>query len=279
MKFRKVVAVVLCLFIVLSCNSVYADAFDNNPAQNIYVPVLMYHHFQKEVQSNGKSGATITADKFREDMTYLAENDFTPLLPQDLKSIKEGKMDLPEKPVIITLDDGYESAYKIAYPILEETGMKATVFVIVGSVENPRKREIKKLEWEQMKEMYDSGVMDIQSHSYNLHNQELKGKYVRNELNGIQKGLIECKAQYNYRVGGDIEKSIELIEENVGNDVLCFSYPYGVYEEWGEDILEKKGVMFAFGTRYGVGDLKDNLYYIIRFSVGMSTDLGDLLEK
>ncbi|MHC1723158.1 MAG: polysaccharide deacetylase family protein [Aminipila sp.] len=281
MRFRKLFAVIFSLVMVISYSNVcYAGELDNSSRnEHLYIPILMYHHFVKDPQSRELAGAAITEAKFEEDMTYLAENGYTALLPQDLKAIKEGKMKIPEKPIMITFDDGYESAYTIAYPILKKTDMKATVFVIVGSVENPKKNEIKKLNWKQMKEMYESGIFDIQSHSYNLHNQDLKGQYMRFLVNGIQKGLIECRAQYELRVEADITKSIDTIEENVGNKVLCFSYPYGVYEEWGKDILQKNGVLFGFGTTYGSGDLKGNLYYLNRFSVGMETDLSGLLEQ
>lgn len=282
MRCRKVFAVVLCLMITAAFSKVgYAGeaSEDSAPEEHLYVPILMYHHFIKEELPKGNYGASITMAKFDEDMRYLEHNKYTPLLPQDLKAIKEGKMKMPKKPIIITIDDGYESAYTIAYPVLKERGMKATVFAIVGSVENPRKSEIKKLNWKQMREMYESGIFDIQSHSYNLHNQDLNGQYKKFQVNGIQKGLIECRAQYNLRVEQDIVKSIELIEENVGNEVNCFSYPYGVYEEWGKDILERNGVLFGFGTRYGAGDFKGNLYYLNRFSVGMNTDLSGLLEQ
>lgn len=281
MRCRKVFAVILCLVMLVAYSNVcYAEESVNSPKnEHLYIPILMYHHFVEDAQSRELAGATITADKLEADMTYLLENGYTPLLPKDLKAIEEGKMKIPEKPIMITFDDGYESAYTIAYPILKKTDMKATVFAIVGSVENPRKKEIKKLNWVQMKEMYESGVFDIQSHSYNLHNQDLKGKYMQFQVNGIQKGLIECRAQYEMRVEADIVKSIDTIEENVGNEVIGFSYPYGVYEEWGKDILQRNGILFGFGTRYGAGDLKGNLYYLNRFSVGMDTDLSGLLEQ
>lgn len=281
MKIRKYLVVFLCLVVVIVCSNIsYADESVNiSKQEHLYVPILMYHHFASEILPRGLSGATITTDKFKEDMMYLSENGYTSLLPKDLIAIKEGKMEMPEKPIVITMDDGYESAYTIAYPILKKTGMKATVFVIVGSIENPRRHEIEKLDWEQMKEMYESGIFDIQSHSYNLHNNKLNGKYERNNINGIAKGLIECHSQYVLRVETDIVKSIDIIEENVGNEVNCFSYPYGVYEEWGRDILQKNGVLFAVGTRYGAGDLKGNMYYLNRFSVGMGTNLSKLLEQ
>ncbi|QIB68534.1 polysaccharide deacetylase family protein [Aminipila butyrica] len=280
-KFRAVIA--LCCCIVFAVSGVFVSYAADQEGEtkepsHLYIPILMYHHFVKE-PVKGAMGATITEEKFQEDMNYLANNKYTPLLPQDLKAILAGKKTMPKNPIMITFDDGYESVYNIAYPILEKTGMKATVFAIVASVESPKKAEIKKLSWEQMAKMYGSGLVDIQSHSYNLHNQDLKGQYKKFQINGIQRGIIECQAQYELRVEEDIVKSVELIEANIGNEVIAFAYPYGVYDDWGVELLKQNGILFGFGTVYGAGDLKGNLYYLNRFSVGMNTDLSGLLEQ
>lgn len=248
----------------------------NGTVQSKYIPVLMYHHFTTD--PNPASTATITAAKFRLDMAYLAFAGYTPLLPQDLKAIQEGTMIMPEKPIMITIDDGYESAYTIAYPILKETGMKATVYVIVNGVENPTATEIKKLSWTQMKEMYESGYFDIQSHSYNLHNPHLSGQFNEFQVNGIQAEPNETRAKYINRVAPDIWKSIQLIEKNVGTDVISFSYPYGAYDPWGQEILQGYGVIYAVGTVYGLADLEQSWFNMNRFSVGMGTMLWDLIK-
>lgn len=282
-KHLRKISVVLCTailsIIILSAAVTPSYGAEGKEADTkVYMPILMYHHFVKEIPRNGDSGATVTADKFRGDMKFLQENGYTALLPQDLKAVTEGTMDMPEKPIMITLDDGYESAYTIAYPILEETGMKATVFAIVSGVDKPKKKEIKKLNWEQMKEMYESGIFDIQSHSYDLHNSTKDGAFKVNQINGIERKLVECKAQYELRVGTDIAKSVQLIEENVGTDVICFSYPYGADDEWGREVLKNNGILFGFSTVYGLARLNEDLGFLGRFSVGMSTDLDLLLE-
>ena len=287
---KKMIFAVICVIVwVFSpsfCNIGYGMEYSHGASiwrttsnkEHQYIPVLMYHHFSRSIMGNGSSGVTITTEKFNEDMEYLSDNGYCALLPDDLTAISEGRMRVPEKPIIITFDDGYESAYLEAFPVLKKTGMKAIVFMIVGSVENEKGREIPKLKWAEMKEMYDSGFVDIQSHSYNLHNSYNGGKYEMYTLNGITKGLIESKAQYVFRVEPDIVKSIELIEENVGNKVTCFSYPYGVYEEDGKEILVNNGIKFAFVTRYGVADIVGTPYKLNRFVIGMNTELQQLLE-
>ena len=241
-----------------------------------YIPVLMYHHFTTDPKP--ASTATITEAKFRLDMAYLQVMGYTALLPQDIKAIQEGKKEMPEKPVMITIDDGYESAYTIAYPILKETGMKATVYIIVNSIENPTDKEIKKLSWEQLKEMYESGIFDVQSHSYNMHNPHFSGDFKEYEINGIQVEPEESKAKYVQRVAPDIWQSIELIEKNVGTDVISYSYPYGAYEPWGAEILQGYGMVYAVGTVYGLADLEQTWFNMNRFSVGMGTMLWDLIK-
>lgn len=241
------------------------------------LPILMYHHFV--TSGSDASGATITEDRFRQDMNYLKANEYTPLLPKDLEAIKLGKMIMPEKPVMITFDDGYESNYKIAYPILKETQMKATIFVIAKSMDTKPRNKIAKLSWDQMKEMYDSGLVDIQSHSYNLHNEESNGKQLLLAANGIQRGLIESRAQYELRLEKDLTLSIDLIEEKIGNKVTCFAYPYGSYEEWSTNVLKKKGIMFGFMIKNQMGDLNGDVYFLSRYTISMKNDLAKLLDQ
>ena len=234
------------------------------------IPIIMYHHFVEEIGE--PNNAIISVDRFREHMMYLKDNGFTPLLPQDLKAIKDGTMAMPEKPVVISIDDGYESVYTYAYPILKETGMKATVNVIVDSIENPKPGEIKKFTWEQAREMYKSGYVDIQSHTYSLHGISDEG------VQGIEFIPGETKRQYLKRVTADIEKSIRIIERRVGTEVISMAYPYGAYEEWGRDVLESCGIEFAVTTVETAADLDGNWYRLSRYSGDMVLNINKINE-
>ena len=90
------------------------------------LPVLMYHHFDE----TSKDGTVVTPGRFREQMTALREAGYQAVtVPQVIGYVREGTP-LPEKPVLITMDDGYGSNLTVAAPILEETGMRATIFTI-----------------------------------------------------------------------------------------------------------------------------------------------------
>lgn len=98
--------------------------------EGIELPIVMYHHILKDQSRLNKY--TISPDEFRRDMQYLQDNGYTPVLMQDLLLFVQEGVPLPDKPVMITFDDGYESFHEYAYPILKEFGFKA-VFSVVGT--------------------------------------------------------------------------------------------------------------------------------------------------
>jgi hypothetical protein len=94
------------------------------------IKILVYHNIS---ESEG-TGETISKEAFENDMKDLIDNGYTAVLFDDLISYVEKGIDLPEKPVLITFDDGYLSNYELAFPILKKYNMKATIFVIGVSV-------------------------------------------------------------------------------------------------------------------------------------------------
>ena len=102
------------------------------------VPILLYHHITEEP---GEGGA-VSVETFNEQMTALVEAGYTAVTFADLDAFVSGDGALPDKPILITFDDGYESNYTHAYPILKEHGLKATIFVIgvsVGKIHTKRR--------------------------------------------------------------------------------------------------------------------------------------------
>lgn len=192
------------------------------------MPVLMYHDLTNDPAKT--NSMTITGERFRLDMEFLKEFGYTPLLPADLIAIRQGAMELPEKPVMITFDDGYRSNYDIAYPVLQQTGMKATIAVVAHNMaaEDTADPVRTHLLWSEMREMVESGLVEIGSHTYNLHNPQHKGNSAPDGIDGVMRLGGESKAAYRMRVGTDLVTSIELIRQNTGQaQVNYFSYPFG----------------------------------------------------
>ena len=178
------------------------------------VPILMYHNLTND--PSAVTSMTITGERFQEDMEYLEYNGYTPLLSADLINIRAGKESMPERPVMITFDDGYRSNYDIAYPILQKTGMKAVIALIGKSIRANDNTEANRffLKWDEAAEMADSGLVELASHTYNLHNPQYGGLTAPDGINGIQRLKGESQAAYNKRVGEDLKQSIDLITQN-----------------------------------------------------------------
>ena len=115
---------------------------------------------------------------------------------------------LPEKPILVTLDDGYYSNYEYIFPILKKYNVKASIFIVTDKIG----KEIdgkKYLNWEQCREMQDSGLVEIFSHS--------------------KKHVFYDKLPVRM-IRDDVIKSYKIIEENLGSKKLkVFAYPYGAY--------------------------------------------------
>ncbi len=214
--------------------------------------VLMYHHLWKDADAGAEvDGWTIGPQRFREDLQWLRDHGYTTVLPSE---VIRGDP-LPRRAVLLTFDDGYESFYTLAYPILQEFGDKAVVSLITHSVEegNPGY-----LTWEECREMAQSGLVEFGSHTHAAHD------------SGIKRTKGETREAYEARVLPDLQKSIDLIRENLGTAPQFFAYPQGLTDKWALDYLLDHFQMTAV-TRDGGNDITDwkGLYGLLRHNVSL----------
>ena len=113
------------------------------------IPVLNYH----QINDTDHNAMTVTTEEFEREMAYLEANGYHAITPDQLVSYLHGGNKLPDKPVLITFDDGYEDNYLNAYPILKKHGFTATIFLISDYMG----RFDKYLQWYQVKEMSADG--------------------------------------------------------------------------------------------------------------------------
>ncbi|MGE4549259.1 MAG: polysaccharide deacetylase family protein [Intestinibacillus sp.] len=248
-------------------------------AAETQLPILMYHNLTVDGETNSM---TITQERFREDMRYLAAYGYTPLLAADLVDIRAGVEAMPEKPVMITFDDGYESNYTLAFPILEETGMKATVALITSHIRDDTGGGMpNSMTWQQAKEMYESGIVDIGTHTNRLHNEDNNGFEIPGGPDGIQRRKDEGWMDYQTRVNQDIGASIRMIQEKIGDTVrvLYFSYPFGATDPWFGQILLNNGLLVSTTTQARTADIGNGLYGLPRFRVTMDLPVSKLLQR
>jgi len=149
------------------------------------VTALMYHDFKADgsIEEEKLGEYAIYASEFEEDLLYLKNNGYTTLNTQDLLDIMAGKMEMPENPIILTIDDGRYGVYDVCYPLLEKYDMKAVLSTIGDYIDEEtiastkmtlygNRRTYTFCTWDEIKEMVDSGHIEVVSHSYSLHSYE-----------------------------------------------------------------------------------------------------------
>lgn len=185
------------------------------------VPILCYHQFGPGKRTRNKM--EVSQDAFESQMAFLKTNGYSVITLGQLSRYLAGEGTLPAKSVVITIDDGYRSAYDIAYPILKKYGFHATVYTYTDFIGGGLA-----LTWAEMKEMLDSGLIAVESHSKTHTSMSLNP----GEVDG---------PSYAERVRTEITVPEGIIESKLGNNVRDFAYPYGDMSPTVISILKDRG--------------------------------------
>lgn len=200
------------------------------------VPILMYHDLE---------GDSLPAARFEEQIAALANAGYTAVTLADLRAYVEQGAELPEKPIVITFDDGYLSNMTYGLPILEKYGMKATIFVIGCSVGKDTYKDTgvamrPHFSIEQAREMMDTGLITIGSHGYDFH--EVEGRDKDPIRQGILRRADETEEEYAAFLREDCRRQNELLYPILGGDVDILAFPYGLHDTLSEILLREAGV-------------------------------------
>lgn len=236
------------------------------------VPILMYHHLSEDVTNS----EMVSPEQFEAQIRALAEAGYTGISFDELQAYVLRGEPLPEKPVVITFDDGYRSNYTLAYPILQKYGMKATIFAIGVSF---GKDHYKDTDYtitphfgaDEAAEMTASGLISIQSHTYDMHQwppYEDGSAAVRENILQLPG---ESEESYVQALTEDFTRSRALLEDATGQPVDVLAYPAGQYSTLAQVTLQSLGVHVTLSTNPGVNTvvkgLPQTLYAMLRFAI------------
>ena len=203
------------------------------------VPVLNYHQIEEK---NGNP-LTLWPDQFEAQMAYLADEGYTTITIDEMMDALENGTPLPEKPVIITFDDGYADNYEYAYPILKKYGFKATIFLIYDFTNTYPNY----LTWDQINEMKESGLIHFESHTMTHAN------------------LAELTSVDELR--HEIADSHDLLSQKLGYDMHYIAYPGGRVNEEIEEITRAAGYRGGFTVHYGLSTPEEGRYQMDRIPI------------
>lgn len=256
----SVCEIVLIITVIAGCALIrYTSRSPASPPYDANMPILMYHDLNDGTQPC--NSMTVTAARMEADLKWLSDNGYTTVLPRELAA----GVPLPDKPVMITFDDGYRSNYDILFPLLKKYDMKASISIVVSATDKGSEHA---LTWDMCREMTDSGLVEIDSHTYDLHNPDSCGAYKNEGDNGIQRHRWEGLRSYNSRVIDDIIKSYDRIQKETGQPPSMLAYPYGISDRTAL-IYVHHYFPVTVVTGYKTADLRHGLHELTRFSVNM----------
>jgi peptidoglycan/xylan/chitin deacetylase (PgdA/CDA1 family) len=176
------------------------------------LPTPMYHKIGFCPPTMRLPYLWVTPGDFRKQLDYLKTRGYTSMLLSELREAEGGRRPMPEKPVVLTFDDGFANNYDLAFPLLKEYGMKANIFLVyekmgtVNSWDKEFEPTVPLMSWEQAFEMRDSGLVEFGSHTL---------RHPR--LTAVDEALARK----------EIAESKAALEAKLGREVLGFAYPFG----------------------------------------------------
>lgn len=193
------------------------------PCANI--PTLLYHHIQdaKIAKTSGYQNLNVTPQNFTTQMNYLQTKNYSVISLSSLIAFFEKHSPLPNKPVLLTFDDGYADFYTLAYPILLQHNFPATLFLPTGLVNNPGY-----LNWSQISEMSTQNIL-FANHTWSHHSMASSVSVDTQEISVADTQL----SQHNLNIP------------------KVFAYPYGTKSLTAEKVLTSLNYQLAFTTIHG----------------------------
>ena len=251
-KYYYYVVAVLAIFIVSFSFFAMNGSIYSMQSDEIALPIVMYHQLTKSESRAGRY--VLTLEQFEKDLVFLKEKGYETVTVSQLLDYSQGKGKLPEKAIMITFDDGCETLYAYAKPLLEQYGFTAVGFV-VGSLADyyteldDHNLNYSNLNWAEIKELSMGNTVEIQSHSYDLH----KNTGYRS---GAKKKKGETFEQYAEFLGADASKMKTEMLKHTGKAPVAIAYPFGSFSSESKEILKKYGIKMAFTCEERVNIVK-----------------------
>ncbi len=215
------------------------------------IPILMYHYVEyvKDKNDHTRQSLDIEPHIFDAQIKTLAEAHFTFLTMSDVSEILDGNKTLPEKPLVLTFDDGYRDFYTDAYPILKKYHVKATAYVVPGFFDKPNYLLIS-----QVKELGKDETIELGAHTmHHVYLKDMASIFAEREI---------LQSKYT-------------LEDIIHKPVISFAYPYGAFDNQAIELTKKAGFSTAVSTIGGITASVDNRYFLFRVRSGNMT--GEVL--
>ncbi len=180
--------------------------------------VLLYHGFD-----DGRGKLSVKSSAFERQLQWLEDNHVEVVSTSELLDFLEGRRWLPARVAVITIDDGRESVYRHAWPILERRGLRFTVGLPTGVLTRPGKARV--MSWDQVRQMVASGLCEVASHGH------------------MHRNLVQLEGQKLFE---ELTLSRRIVERETGRPPVAYFYPLGAFDRRAARQVQGAGYRAAF---------------------------------
>jgi poly-beta-1,6-N-acetyl-D-glucosamine N-deacetylase len=256
--------------------------------QNSFI-TLCYHDVKDQWDGDPM---TVSTDLLIAQFSWLKGHNYHIISIQDLLDAREGRKPLPDKAVLLSFDDGYVNFYRRIFPLLKMFGYTAVFAVVTQWMETPGDafvqygRHLKSrkdfLSWEQVREMVASGLVEIASHSDNLHHGVLGNPQGNKQPAAVTRrldlytGKYEADRAYQQRIEKDLLRSADVIQQRLGDRPRVMVWPYGAYSKEVVEIAENNGFQINLALGRGKTNLTE-LSAVNRYLIQDNPSLSDFV--
>lgn len=242
-RLGRLEATILCSLMIFA-SFIAAVAYETKSkavvmnSQTFSLPIVMYHHVTENESKAGKY--TVLTREFENDLKLIKSKGYTTVTVRELIDfVKHGKT-LPDKPIMLTFDDGFESFYALAFPLLKRYNQKAVVSVIGSVTErysaiNDHNINYSNMNFNEITELDKSGLVEFQNHSYDMH------KNSAGKRKGMSKQKNESNAEYSKALEADLMAAQRALWDNCRIKPTAVAYPYGAYSKQTLAIVKNCG--------------------------------------
>jgi peptidoglycan/xylan/chitin deacetylase (PgdA/CDA1 family) len=231
-----IVGILVIAIAIVGCNVGLSISGQEQETNGIFLPIVMYHSIVDN--SAVSNDYTVTPQTVDDDLKYLKDNGYQTVTIQNLVDYITNDSPLPDKPVMITADDGFYNNYCYLVPLLKKYGYSAIIsfvgeFTDVTAPNDPHVAEYSYCTWDDIKTMLDSNVIELGNHTYNMHDNATR--------NGCSKLPYESIEEYTNVLTSDVGKLQKEFNSNLGTSPIVFAYPFGYTSKESTEILKSLG--------------------------------------
>lgn len=257
----KLISVILCALMAMFTPPAQGSGEKSNQRD---VPIIMYH----SIYSQQNNGYVVSPKMLEKDIIYLKSLGYTPVFIGQLINFTNKDGDLPKKPIVLSFDDGFYNNYSLMLPLIKKYNFKSTVSLVGSFCQAEEGLKVRNnyysyLNYKEISEMDDSGLVEFANHTYDWH--KGKGKRI-----GVKQVSGESDKDYANALTTDLNKCSGLFKDKCGLDLKLFTYPYGFYSKQTLPILKELGYKAVLTCSEGINKIErgknERLFWLKRYN-------------